>query len=115
MDMHSSGQMEEFKLDPKKQEAFEKIVNEKYGGDLHKALRRAIDYFLMYEKSSSLTKVSDTLKEIEGKLSKIREMNSQLSDKLKTINETKETLQHRAAQNANANNGGGAGGNPKSN
>lgn len=106
-----SGQME-FKLEPKKQEEFEKIVQEKYGGDLHRALRRAIDYFLMYEKSAALSKVSDTLKEIEGKLSKIREMNSSLADKVKDITQTKESLQSRQAHlnpNHAASNGNSSG------
>jgi len=77
----------EFQLDPKKHEAFMKIVNEKYNGDLHAAVKRAIDYFLMYENSQSLQNVGATLNEIKDKIAKIREMNTQISERLKTTSE----------------------------
>ncbi|KER09140.1 MAG: hypothetical protein HY22_13500 [[Candidatus Thermochlorobacteriaceae] bacterium GBChlB] len=87
----------DFKLDPQKEAEFYKIVEEKYGGDLHAALHRAVDYFLMHEKSRSLKQVSDTLREIQGKISHIREMTSQLSNTVKDINETNAKLQERRA------------------
>ncbi|NTV47022.1 MAG: hypothetical protein HGB11_10995, partial [Chlorobiales bacterium] len=40
----------DFELDPTKAETFYKIVGDKYNGDLHLALKRAIDYFIIYEK-----------------------------------------------------------------
>jgi septal ring factor EnvC (AmiA/AmiB activator) len=85
----------EFKLDPQKEAEFYKIVDEKYGGDLHLALGRAVDYFLMHEKSRSLKQVSETLREIQGKISHIREMTSQLSTTVKDINETNAKLQEK--------------------
>jgi|GEM_PF-1236281 peptidoglycan hydrolase CwlO-like protein len=76
------------KLDPQKEREFFAIVQEKYDGDLHAALRRAIEYFLMCEKSRNLKQVSETLREIQGKISRIREMSAQISDAMKSINET---------------------------
>jgi peptidoglycan hydrolase CwlO-like protein len=91
------------KLDPQKEQEFFAIVREKYNGDLHAALRRAIEYFLVYEKSRNLKQVSETLREIQGKISRIREMSAQISDTMKSINETnariKEAQEAREAKN----------------
>ncbi|MFN3394353.1 MAG: hypothetical protein ACK424_07340, partial [Candidatus Thermochlorobacter sp.] len=76
------------KLDPQKELEFRELVQKKYNGDLHAALRQAIEYFLIYEKSRNLKQVSETLREIQGKISRIREMSSQISDTMKVINET---------------------------
>lgn len=82
----------DFELDPTKAETFYKIVGDKYNGDLHLALKRAIDYFIIYEKSPGLKNVSDTMKEIEGKISEIRNMNSELTSALRTLNEKAERI-----------------------
>lgn len=91
------------KLDPQKEQEFCEIVQKKYNGDLHAALRQAIEYFLIYEKSRNLKQVSETLREIQGKISRIREMSSQISDTMKVINETnariKEAQEAREAKN----------------
>jgi len=79
-------------LEELKAEQFFQIVQQKYDGDVHRALLRAIDYFLMYEKSASLKNVADTIEELRGKLSNIREMNASLSSTLKTINEKTEKI-----------------------
>lgn len=93
----------DLKLDPQKEREFFEIVQEKYSGDLHAALRRAIEYFLIYEKSRNLKQVSETLREIQGKISRIREMSSQISDTMKVINETnariKEAQEARETKN----------------
>ncbi|MCS7012627.1 MAG: hypothetical protein RMI34_05290 [Chloroherpetonaceae bacterium] len=89
------------RLDPNKQKEFFKLVQEKYNGDLYAALRRAIDYFLVYEKSANLKRVSETLQEIQSKILRIKEMSSQISDTMKTINETNARLREaRDAQEA---------------
>lgn len=82
----------EFELDPNKADTFYKIVGEKYDGDLHRALKQAIDYFIIYEKSPGLKHVSETMKEIEGKISEIRNMNYELSSALRTLNEKAERI-----------------------
>lgn len=93
-------------LDPQKQQEFFKLVKEKYNGDLYAALRRAIDYFLVYERSANLKRVSETLQEIQGKILRIREMSSQISDTMKSINETNARLKEaREAQEAARQNG----------
>lgn len=96
----------DFELDPSKAETFYKIVGEKYDGDLRLALKQAIDYFIIYEKSPGLKNVSETMKEIEGKISEIRNMNYELSGALRTLNEKAERIrklkddqEKRASQN----------------
>ncbi|ACF14198.1 hypothetical protein Ctha_1741 [Chloroherpeton thalassium ATCC 35110] len=79
-------------LEELKAEQFFQIVQDKYHGDLHRALLRAIDYFLMYEKSASLKNVADTIEELRSKISNIRQMNADLSSTLKTINEKTEKI-----------------------
>ena len=79
-------------LDPQKAEAFHKIVEEKYQGNLNAAVKRAIEYFIMYESSPGLKNVSDTLNEIKGKISDLKSMNSDLTTVLRTLNEKAERI-----------------------
>ena len=98
-------------LEEMKAEQFFKIVQDKYDGDLQRALLRAIDYFLMYEKSASLKNVADTIEELRGKISNIREMNANLTSTLKTINEKTEKIkairEQKEKNSPNGENGNG--------
>jgi 23S rRNA maturation mini-RNase III len=85
----------DFQLEESKRDAFYKVVLEKYDGDMHAALRKAIDYFLMYEQSTSLKSVSEKLKEIQEKISNIRNMNAKITDTLKDINEKNSLIQEK--------------------
>jgi methyl-accepting chemotaxis protein len=84
----------DFKIDEDKSEAFMKIVQDKYDGDVHRALKRAIDYFLMYESRTSLKQVADKIEDIRDKISNIREMNNQLNSTLETINKKTEQIRN---------------------
>ncbi len=92
----------DFQLTDEASETFMKIVQEKYNGDIHEALKRAIDYFLMYETRPSLKNVADKIEDIREKISNIREMNNQLNSTLESINQ--KTRQIRNLQNNNPNN-----------
>ncbi len=70
-------------LTPEQRKAFFKIVQEKYNGDVRFALRRAIEYFLLHEQNRSLQNISETLRQIQNKISSIREMNLQISQSLR--------------------------------
>ncbi len=73
-------------LTPEQRDAFFKIVHEKYNGDMRLALQRAIEYFLLHEQNRSLQNVSETLRQIQNKISNIREMNSQITQSLRDTN-----------------------------
>lgn len=73
-------------LTPEQRDAFFKIVQEKYNGDIRLALQRAIEYFLLHEQNRSLQNVSETLRQIQNKISSIREMNSQITQSLRDTN-----------------------------
>jgi len=73
-------------LTPEQRDAFFKIVQEKYNGDMRLALQRAIEYFLLHEQNRSLQNVSETLRQIQNKISSIREMNSQITQSLRDTN-----------------------------
>ncbi len=73
-------------LTPEQRDAFFKIVQEKYNGDMRLALQRAIEYFLLHEQNRSLQNVSETLRQIQAKISNIREMNSQITQSLRDTN-----------------------------
>ncbi|MFN3344391.1 MAG: hypothetical protein ACK4XY_05940 [Chloroherpetonaceae bacterium] len=73
-------------LTPEQRDAFFKIVQEKYNGDMRLALQRAIEYFLLHEQNRSLQNVSETLRQIQTKISNIREMNSQITQSLRDTN-----------------------------
>jgi hypothetical protein len=91
----------EAKLAPDKRDAFFKLVQERYNGDLQAALERAIDYFLMYERATGARHVADTLKQIQDKISTIREMNSQITDTLRDINAKTAQLNQNRQQKKN--------------
>jgi peptidoglycan hydrolase CwlO-like protein len=73
-------------LTPEQRDAFFKIVQEKYNGDMRLALQRAVEYFLLHEQNRSLQNVSETLRQIQNKISSIREMNSQITQSLRDTN-----------------------------
>jgi methyl-accepting chemotaxis protein len=73
-------------LTPEQRNAFFKIVQEKYNGDMRLALQRAIEYFLLHEQNRSLQTISETLRQIQHKISNIREMNSQITQSLRDTN-----------------------------
>jgi methyl-accepting chemotaxis protein len=73
-------------LTPEQRDAFFKIVQEKYNGDMRLALQRAIEYFLLHEQNRSLQTISETLRQIQHKISNIREMNSQITQSLRDTN-----------------------------
>ncbi|MCS6988015.1 MAG: hypothetical protein NZM06_00670 [Chloroherpetonaceae bacterium] len=73
-------------LTPEQRDAFFKIVQERYGGDMRLALRRAIEYFLLHEQNRSLRNVSDALRQIQEKITSIREMNAQIAQSLRDTN-----------------------------
>ena len=91
----------DLQLEESKREAFYKVVLEKYDGDMHAALRKAIDYFLMYEQSTSLKSVSEKLKEIQDKISNIRNMNAKITDTLKDINQKNSLIQQKRQEHKN--------------
>ncbi len=74
-------------LSPEQRDAFFKIVREKYNGNLRLALQRAIEYFLLHEQQRSLQQVSETLRQIQQKISNLREMNSQITQSLRKTND----------------------------
>lgn len=87
-------------LSPEQRDAFFKIVQERYGGDMRLALRRAIEYFLLHEQNRSLRNVSDTLRQIQEKISSIREMNAQIAQSLRDTNDKlAQFAQNRDSQN----------------
>ena len=92
-------QSEGFKLSEEKQAAFEKIVNEKYGGNLHQALEKAIDYFIVYENSNGMKTVSEKLKEIQDKIERMRAASTQISSTLRNINQTNAQIQQNLKEN----------------
>jgi|GEM_PF-1960924 len=92
---------QEFKLDDEKSEIFIKIVHQRYNGDIHKALARAIDYFLMYETRPSLKNVADKIEDIREKISNIREMNNQLNSTLENLNKKTEKIRNLNNNNTN--------------
>ncbi|MGQ9805556.1 MAG: hypothetical protein ACUVRP_05700 [Chlorobiales bacterium] len=73
-------------LTPEQRDAFFKIVQAKYNGDMRLALQRAIEYFLLHEKNRSLQNISETLRQIQNKISNIRDMNSQITQSLRDTN-----------------------------
>ncbi|MDX2130272.1 MAG: hypothetical protein SFU91_14655 [Chloroherpetonaceae bacterium] len=89
-----------FKLSDEKQAAFEKIVNDKYGGNLHKALEKAIDYFIVYENSNGMKSVSEKLREIQEKIERMRAASSQITSTIKNINQTNAQIQQNLKDNA---------------
>jgi phage shock protein A len=73
-------------LTPEQRDAFFKVVQEKYNGDVKLALQRAIEYFLLHEQNRSLQNVSETLRQIQNKITNLREMNSQITQSLRDTN-----------------------------
>lgn len=91
----------DLQLTPEQREAFFKIVQEKYNGDMRLALQRAIEYFLLHERNRSLQNVSETLRQIQTKISTIREMNSQITESLRDTNSKIAQLNQNRQQQKN--------------
>ncbi len=89
-------------LTPEQRDAFFKIVQEKYNGDVRLALQRAIEYFLLHEQNRSLQSISDTLRQIQNKISSIREMNSQITQSLRDTNSKLAQFNHNRDQQKNS-------------
>lgn len=78
------------RLDPQLEKEFLTLVRERYGGDLQRAMNRAIEYFIFYEQQADnaqnlISKVND----IRSKIKDLREINNETTKYISEIKEKK--------------------------
>lgn len=78
------------RLDPSLEKEFLQLVKEKYNGDLARAMNRAIEYFIFYEKQADnaqnlINKVND----IRAKIRDLREVNQETTKYISEIKDKK--------------------------
>lgn len=78
------------RLDPNLEREFLQLVKDKYNGDLQRAMNRAIEYFIFYERQAGnaqelISKVND----IRAKIRDLREVNNETTKYISEIKEKK--------------------------